>query len=78
MSETAFPVKDLLRRKLQTSLALISLTTCVGSTVFLLLFAEQLGFGINSAAENTLTVGYSRIFSSFLLFGSANKRLWAY
>jgi ABC-type antimicrobial peptide transport system permease subunit len=68
MSETAFPVKDLLRRKLQTNLALISLTTCVGSTVFLLLFAEQLGFGINSAAENTLTVGYSRIFSSFLLF----------
>jgi ABC-type antimicrobial peptide transport system permease subunit len=68
MSETAFPVKDLLRRKLQTSLALISLTTCVASTVFLLLFAEQVGFGIASAAENKLTVGYSAIFSSFLLF----------
>jgi predicted lysophospholipase L1 biosynthesis ABC-type transport system permease subunit len=68
MSETAFPVKDLLRRKLQTSLALISLTTCVASTVFLLLFAEQVGFGIASAAENKLTVGYSAIFSSLLLF----------
>ena len=68
MSETAFPVKDILRRKLQTSLALISLTTCVASTVFLLLFAEQVDFGIASAAENKLTVGYSAIFSSFLLF----------
>ena len=68
MSETAFPVKDLLRRKMQTSLALISLTTCVASTVFLLLFAEQVGFGITSSTENMLTVGYSAIFSSFLLF----------
>jgi ABC-type antimicrobial peptide transport system permease subunit len=68
MSETAFPVNDLLRRKLQTSLALISLTTCVASTLFLLLFADQIGFGIMSAAEKTLTVGYSAIFSSFLLF----------
>jgi ABC-type antimicrobial peptide transport system permease subunit len=68
MSETAFPVNDLLRRKLQTSLVLISLTTCVASTVFLLLFADQISFGIMSAAEKTLTVGYSAIFSSFLLF----------
>jgi len=68
MSETSFPVKDLLRRKLQTSLALISLTTCVASTVFLLLFAQQVGFGIASSTENMLTVGYSAIFSSFLLF----------
>jgi predicted lysophospholipase L1 biosynthesis ABC-type transport system permease subunit len=68
MSDTSFPIKDLWCRKLQTSLALISLITCVASTVFLLLFAEQLGFGINSAAENALTVGYSSIFSSFLLF----------
>jgi ABC-type antimicrobial peptide transport system permease subunit len=68
MSETAFPVNDLLRRKLQTSLALISLTTCVASTLFLLLFADQIGFGITSATEKTLTIGYSAIFSNFLLF----------
>ena len=68
MSETFFPVNDLLRRKLQTGLALISLTTCVASTLFLLLFAEQVGFGITSSAEKTLTLGYSSIFSSFLLF----------
>jgi ABC-type antimicrobial peptide transport system permease subunit len=68
MSETFFPVNDLLRRKLQTSLALISLTVCVASTLFLLLFADQIGFGITSAAEKTLTIGYSVIFSKFLLF----------
>ncbi len=68
MSKTAFPVNDLLRRKLQTSLTLISLTTCVASTLFLLLFSDQIGFGITSVAQNTLTIGHSAIFSSFLLF----------
>lgn len=68
MSETFFPVNDLWRRKLQTSLVLISLTACVASTLFLLLFADQIGFGITLAAEKTLTIGYSVIFSKFLLF----------
>ncbi len=68
MSETFFPVNDLLRRKLQTSLTLLSLTVCVASTLFLLLFSDQIGFGITSVAGNTLTVGYYNIFSSFLLF----------
>jgi ABC-type antimicrobial peptide transport system permease subunit len=68
VSKAAFPVNDLLRRKLQTSLTLISLTVCVASTLFLLLFSEQVGLGITSVAENTLTVGYWAIFSSFLLF----------
>jgi ABC-type antimicrobial peptide transport system permease subunit len=68
MSETFFPVNDLWRRKLQTSLFLISLTACVASTLFLLLFADQIGFGITLAAEKTLTIGYSVIFSKFLLF----------
>jgi len=68
MSKTAFPVNDLLRRKLQTSLTLISLTTCVASTLFLLLFSDQIGFGITSVAQNRLTIGHSAIFSSFLLF----------
>jgi ABC-type antimicrobial peptide transport system permease subunit len=68
MSETFFPVNDLLRRKLQTSLTLISLTVCVASTLFLLLFSDQIGFGITSIAENTLTRGYWAMFSNFLLF----------
>ena len=68
MSKAAFPVNDLLRRKLQTSLTLISLTVCVASTLFLLLFSDQIGFGITSVAENTLTIGYWAIFSNFLLF----------
>jgi len=68
VSKAAFPVNDLLRRKLQTSLTLISLTVCVASTLFLLLFSDQIGFGITSVAANTLTVGYWAIFSNFLLF----------
>ncbi len=68
MSETAFPVNDLLRRRLQTGLTIISLTTCVASTLFLLLFSEQVGFGIAAVAQNTLTNGISNVFSQFLLF----------
>jgi ABC-type antimicrobial peptide transport system permease subunit len=68
MSETFFPVNDLLRRKLQTSLTLVSLTVCVASTLFLLVFSDQIGFGITSLAENTLTRGYWAMFSNFLLF----------
>jgi ABC-type antimicrobial peptide transport system permease subunit len=68
MSETFFPVNDLLRRKLQTSLTLLSLTVCVASTLFLLLFSDQMGYGITSIAENTLTQGYWTMFSNFLLF----------
>ena len=68
MSKAAFPVNDLLRRKTQTSLTLISLTVCVASTLFLFLFGDQIVFGITSIAENTLTVGYWAIFSNFLLF----------
>jgi ABC-type antimicrobial peptide transport system permease subunit len=68
VSETAFPVNDLLRRRLQTGLTLLSLTVCVASTLFLLLFGDQIGFGLTSVAKNTLTVGYYSIFSSFLLF----------
>jgi putative ABC transport system permease protein len=68
MSETSFPVSDLLRRRLQTSLAFISLTACVAATLFLLLFSDRLGFGITVAAQNTLTVSFSLVFSQFLLF----------
>jgi ABC-type antimicrobial peptide transport system permease subunit len=68
MSETAFPVNDLLRRRLQTGLTLLSLTACVAATLFLLLFNDQIGSGITSKAQNTLTIGFLAIFSQFLLF----------
>jgi ABC-type antimicrobial peptide transport system permease subunit len=68
MSKTPFPVKDLLRRKLRTSLAIISLTCSVASTLFLLLFSGRIGFGITSLTEDTLTRGLSVVFSQFVLF----------
>ncbi len=67
MSEVAFPVNDLLRRKLQTSLTIISLTASVASTLFLLLFSERIGFGVTAATE-TLTQGLSAVFSQFVFF----------
>lgn len=66
MSETSFSINDLLRRKLQTSLVIISLTLCVASTLFLLLFAQKIGFGISLIIEGKLTAGFSMIFSPFI------------
>ncbi len=68
MSETAFPVNDLLRRRLQTGLTIISLTTCVASTLFLLIFSGQIGFGIAAVAQDTLTTGTSNVLAQFLTF----------
>jgi len=68
MSETSFPMNDLLRRKLQTSLVIISLALCVASTLFLSLFSEKIGFGISLMVENRLTAGLSTVFSQFIMF----------
>lgn len=68
MSQTSFPVNDLFRRKLQTSLVVISLTLCVASTLFLLLFCQKIGIGITAAVEDKLTAGFSTIFTPFLIF----------
>jgi ABC-type antimicrobial peptide transport system permease subunit len=68
MSETYFPINDLLRRKLQTSLIVISLTLCVASTVFLLLFCENMGLSISLMVQDKLTTGFSIVFSQFILF----------
>lgn len=68
MGESLFSVNDLLRRKFQTSLSVLSLTMCVGATVFLLLFADRVGFGISLRVEGSLTAGLSSIFSNFLIF----------
>jgi len=66
MSETSFSINDMLRRKLQTSLAILSLALCVASTLFLLLFAQKMGFGISSSVDGKLTVGFAQMFSPFI------------
>ncbi len=63
----SFPVKDLLRRRFQTSLTIITLTLSVASTLFLLLFSSRIGLGI-SATQGTLTTGLTAIFSQFITF----------
>lgn len=68
MSETFFPVNDLLRRKLQTSLIVISLTLCIASTLFLLLFGEKIGFKILLTVEGRLTSSFLTVFFSFIMF----------
>lgn len=68
MSETAFPINDLLRRKLQTALVITSLTSCVASTIFLILFSDRLGLGITAMVKGRLTASFSIIFSQFIFF----------
>ena len=67
MSRAAFPINDLLRRKLQTSLTIATLTLSVASTLFLLLFGSRLGFNLASAT-GTLTVGLTNTLTQFILF----------
>lgn len=67
MNSAGFPINDLLRRKLQTSLIVATLTLSVASTLFLLLFSNRLGLGISSA-KGILTLGLTAIFSQFILF----------
>lgn len=68
MSETFFPVNDLVRRKFETSITIISLTSCVASTLFLILFSDKVGFGISLMIKEKFTSGFSVAFSRFLLF----------
>jgi ABC-type antimicrobial peptide transport system permease subunit len=70
MSSTGFPINDLIRRKLQTTLTVLTLTLTVASTLFLLLFTNRLGLGITSS-KGTLTLGLTSIFSQFSLFVGA-------
>lgn len=68
MSETFFPFNDLFRRKFQTSTVVLSLALSVGSTLFLLLFADQIGLSIFLSISGRLTEGFSSIFAPFILF----------
>jgi len=67
MSKAAFPINDLLRRKLQTTLTIATLTLSVASTLFLLLYGSRLGFNLTSAT-GTLTEGLTTTLTQFLLF----------
>jgi len=67
MSETSFPVNDLLRRKLQTSLVVVALALCVASTLFLLVFAGKIGLSVSFIVEGRLTAGFSTVFSPFVI-----------
>jgi hypothetical protein len=62
-----FPTNDLVRRKLQTSLTIATLTLSVASTLFLLLFSSRLGLNTTSDA-GTLTLGINGILSMFSFF----------
>jgi len=66
MSSAAFPVNDLLRRRLQTSLAIATLTLTVASTLFFLLFGSRFG-GLTSATD-IFTMGINTLFSQFISF----------
>lgn len=68
MSEAFFPVNDMLRRKLQTTLVTGSLTLSVASTLFLLLAADRIGFSLLPTAGNTLTSSFSTIVWQFVVF----------
>jgi putative ABC transport system permease protein len=63
----SFPVKDLLRRRFQSSLTVGTLTLSVASTLFLLLFSSRIGVGIYTSTE-TLTLGLTAVMSQFIIF----------
>lgn len=63
----SFPVKDLLRRRFQTSLTVATLTLSVASTLFLLLFSSRIGVGIYTST-GTLTLGLTAVLSQFIIF----------
>jgi ABC-type antimicrobial peptide transport system permease subunit len=61
-----FSIKELTRRKLQTTLTIMSLAVCVSVATSLVLFGENLGVQITGFSTSGLTVGFSLIFSRFL------------
>jgi ABC-type antimicrobial peptide transport system permease subunit len=67
MSSAGFPINDLLRRKLQTSLTIATLTLSIGSTLFLLLFSSRLGYNVASAT-GVFTQGLNAVLTQFILF----------
>lgn len=68
MPEANFPVRDLFRRRPQGILILASMTLCVASTLFLLLYAQNLGYDFFSQTQMTLTVSFGIVFSRYIWF----------
>jgi len=62
-----FPINDLLRRRLQSGLVVVTLTLSVASTLFLLLFSSRVGVGL-TASSNVFTLGLISVFGQFMLF----------
>jgi len=67
MNETFFPLADLLRRKLQTSLVVTILALSVASTLSLLLFCDRVGLGILSTGD-IMTKGLTAVLFQFVTF----------
>jgi len=71
MSEIPFPIKDLTRRKTQTTLTILGLAISTAATLFLIIFGSNLGFEISFLAKGgRLTSGFSNIFFQFILIVS--------
>jgi len=71
MSEISFPIKDLTRRRTQTTLTILGLTISTAATLFLVIFGSNLGFEISFLARGgRLTSGFSNIFFQFILIVS--------
>lgn len=68
MSESAFPLNDLTRRRLQTLLAITVICLSVASTMFIVSLGNQIGFRTLSLASKRLTTSFAGIFSNFILF----------
>ncbi len=66
MSNAAFPINDLLRRRLQTALTIATLTLSVASTMFLLLFSSRLD--TLASTSKVFTMGINALLSQFILF----------
>ncbi len=67
MTETFFPINDLLRRKFQTGLIIIGLALCVASTLFVFSLGNGMGVATFGTTENKLTPGFAIVFSRFVI-----------
>ena len=71
MSEISFPIKDLTRRKTQSTLTFLGLIIATATTLFLVIFGSNLGFEISFIARGgRLTSGFANIFFQFILIVS--------
>jgi len=66
MSKRSFPLKDLFRRRFQTALTILSLTTSATATFFLLFFGDNIGFEVALLTGGKMTSGFSYTFSVIL------------